>query len=98
MFNHLLCNDVKVQKISGYDDYDNPIIDEEITIKGKIELEYKTIKTKNGSEVVANGELRVNEQLSELDKVNVGGVWRDILNIIPQDDFSGKVLYYVVYF
>lgn len=98
MFKHLLCNNVQIQKISGYDDYDNPIIDKEITVKGKLEFEYKTITNKNGTEVVSTGELRVNEQLSELDKINVQGVWRDIISIVPQDDFSGKVQYYVVYF
>lgn len=98
MFKHLLCNNVQIQKISGYDDYDNPIIDKEITIKGKLEFEYKTITNKNGTEVVSTGELRVIEQLTELDKINVQGVWRDIISIVPQDDFSGKVQYYVVYF
>lgn len=98
MFKHLLCNNVQIQKISGYDDYDNPIIDKEITVKGKLEFEYKTITNKNGTEVVSTGELRVIERLTELDKINVQGVWRDIISIVPQDDFSGKVQYYVVYF
>lgn len=98
MFKHLLCNNVQIQKISGYDDYDNPIVDKEITVKGKLEFEYKTITNKNGTEVVSTGELRVIEQLTELDKINVQGVWRDIISIVPQDDFSGKVQYYVVYF
>ena len=98
MFSYLFCNKVKIQKISSYDGYNEPIIDEEITTKGKLEYNIKKITNKNGDEVVSTGQLRLKEQLNELDRINVQGVWRNILNIIPQDDFSGNVQYYVVYF
>lgn len=98
MFNHLLCNKVNIQKISGFDSYDNPIIDEETTISGKLEFEIKKVTNKNGVEVVSSGELRCIEPLGEFDKIEVQGVWREIISIVPQDDFSGKTQYYVVYF
>ena len=98
MFNHLFCNKVNIQKISGYDGYNEPIIEEVIEVKAKLEYNIKKITNKNGDEVVSTGQLRLQEQLNELDRINIQGVWRDILNIIPQDDFSGVVQYYVVYF
>jgi hypothetical protein len=97
MFNHLFCNNVQIQKISGFDSYNNPIT-EEITIKGKLEFQIKNVTNINGDEVVSTGQLRLKEELSELDRINIKGVWREIINIIPQDDFSGKVQYYVIYF
>jgi hypothetical protein len=97
MFNHLFCNDVQIQKISGFDSYNNPIT-EEITIKGKLEFQIKNVTNINGDEVVSTGQLRLKEELSELDRINIKGVWREIINIIPQDDFRGKVQYYVIYF
>lgn len=98
MFNHLFCNSVSIQKISDYDEYNNPIIDEVITIKGKLEFEIKKITNKNGDEVISSGQLRLKEKLADTDRIEVNGIWRNILNIIPQDDFSGKVQYYVIYF
>lgn len=98
MFNHLFCNSVSIQKISDYDEYNNPIIDEVTTIKGKLEFEIKKITNQNGDEVISSGQLRLKEKLADTDRIEVNGVWRNILNIIPQDDFSGKVQYYVIYF
>lgn len=98
MFSHLLCNQVEIQKISGYDSYNKPIIEEAKTIKGKLEFDIKKVTNRNGDEVVSTGELRCLEELSINDKINVQGVWREIINVIPQDDFSGKVQYWVVYF
>lgn len=97
MFNHLLCNTVNIQKVSGFDSYNNPI-HEEITVKGKLEYQIKKVTNRNGDEVISTGQLRLKEELSELDRINVKGVWRNIINIIPQDDFSGNIQYYVVYF
>lgn len=97
MFNHLFCNDIKIQKVIEYDSYDNPIT-EEITVKGKLEYDIKKVTNRNGDEVVSTGQLRLAEELNELDRIDIKGVWRDIINIIPQDDFSGKIQYYVVYF
>ena len=97
MFNHLFCNNVQIQKISGFDSYNNPITEEK-TIKGKLEFQIKNVTNINGDEVVSTGQLRLKEELSELDRINIKGVWREIINIIPQDDFSGKVQYYVIYF
>lgn len=97
MFKHLFCNDVKIQKVIEYDSYDNPIT-EEITVKGKLEYDIKKVTNRNGDEVVSTGQLRLAEELNELDRIDIKGVWRDIINIIPQDDFSGKIQYYVVYF
>lgn len=98
MFNHLLCNDVQIQKISEYDSYGKPIIEDELTVKGKLEFQFKKVTNKNGDEVVSSGQLRILEPLGELDRINVQGVWREIINIIPQDDFNGKIQYYVVLF
>lgn len=97
MFNHLFCNNVKIQKISDYDSYNNPIT-EEITVKGKLEYQIQKVTNINGDEVVSTGQLRLKEELNELDKILIKGVWREIINIIPQDDFSGKIQYYVIYF
>ena len=97
MFNHLLCNTVNIQKVSGFDSYNNPIC-EEIAVKCKLEYQIKKVTNRNGDEVVSTGQLRLKEELSELDRINVKGVWREIINIIPQDDFSGNIQYYVVYF
>ena len=98
MFSHLLCNKVQIQKISGYDSYNKPIVDDVITIDGKLEFQYRKVTNQSGSEVVSSGELRCKEELSMKDRINVNGVWRDIINIIPQDDFSGHVQYWVVVF
>lgn len=97
MFNHLFCNNVKIQKVSDYDSYNNPIT-EEITVKGKLEYQIQKVTNINGDEVVSTGQLRLKEELNELDKILIKGVWREIINIIPQDDFSGKIQYYVIYF
>lgn len=97
MFNHLFCNDIKIQKVIEYDSYDNPVT-EEITVKGKLEYDIKKVTNRNGDEIVSTGQLRLAEELDELDKINIKGVWREIINIIPQDDFSGKIQYFVVYF
>jgi hypothetical protein len=97
MFNHLFCNDIKIQKVIEYDSYDNPVT-EEITVKGKLEYDIKKVTNRNGDEIVSTGQLRLAEELNELDRIDIKGVWRDIINIIPQDDFSGKIQYYVVYF
>lgn len=98
MFNHLLCNSVEVQKISSYDSYNRPVIDETKTIKGKLEFELKKVTNRNGDEVVSSGELRCLEELNIKDKININGVWREIINVVPQDDFSGNIQYWVVYF
>ncbi len=98
MFSHLLCNNVEIQKISGYDSYNKPIITEVKTIKGKLEFELKKVVNRNGSEVVSSGELRCLEALDMKDKINIQGVWREIINVVPQDDFSGVIQYWVVYF
>lgn len=98
MFKHLLCNNVQIQKINEFDSYNNPIIDAEITVKGKLEYQIKKVTNRNGDEVVSTGQLRLLEELGELDRINIQGVWRDIINIIPQDDFRGKIQYYVVFF
>ena len=98
MFSHLLCNQVEIQKISGYDSYNKPIVDTTKTIKGKLEFDIKKVTNRNGDEVVSTGELRCLEELSINDKINVQGVWREIINVIPQDDFSGVIQYWVVYF
>jgi hypothetical protein len=97
MFKHLFCNDVKIQKIIDFDSYNNPIT-EEFTVKGKLEYNIKKVTNRNGDEVVSTGQLRLAEELNELDRIDVKGVWRDIINIIPQDDFRGKIQYYVVFF
>ena len=97
MFNHLLCNTVDIQKVSGFDSYNNAIYDE-ISVKGKLEYQIKKVTNRNGDEIVSTGQLRLKEELSELDRINIKGVWRNIINIIPQDDFSGNIQYYVVYF
>ena len=97
MFNHLFCNDVNIQKVSGFDSYNNPIT-EEITVKGKLEFQIKKVTNVNGDEVVSTGQLRLKEELNELDRIEIKGVWREIINVIPQDDFSGKIQYYVIYF
>lgn len=98
MFSHLLCNQVEIQKISGYDSYNKPIVDTTKTIRGKLEFDIKKVTNRNGDEVVSTGELRCLEELSINDKINVQGVWREIINVIPQDDFSGVIQYWVVYF
>lgn len=98
MFNHLYCNNVKIQKIAGIDSYNNPIIDEEITVKGKLEYKNKKVINRNGEEITATGELRLSEQLGEYDRIHVKGVWREIINITPVDDFSGEIQYYIVAF
>ena len=97
MFNHLFCNDVKIQKVIEFDSYNNPIT-EEFIVKGKLEYNIKKVTNRNGDEVVSTGQLRLKEELSELDRIDIQGVWREIINIIPQDDFSGKIQYYVIYF
>jgi hypothetical protein len=88
---------VKIQKIIDFDSYNNPIT-EEFTVKGKLEYNIKKVTNRNGDEVVSTGQLRLAEELNELDRIDVKGVWRDIINIIPQDDFRGKIQYYVVFF
>lgn len=98
MFKHLLCNKVNIQKVAGFDSYNNPDIVDTITVNGKLEYNIKKITNKNGEEVVSTGQLRLVEQLGEFDRIEVQDVWRNIINIVPQDDFSGKVHYYVVYF
>ena len=98
MFKHLLCNKVEIQKISGYDSYNRPIIDEVKIIDGKLEFELRKVTNRNGDEVVSSGELRCLEELSIKDRINVQGVWREIINVVPQDDFSGVIQYWVVYF
>lgn len=97
MFNHLFCNDVNIEKVIEFDSYNNPIT-EEITVKGKLEYRMQKVTNINGDEVVSTGQLRLKEELNELDRININGVWRKIINIIPQDDFSGKIQYYVIYF
>lgn len=98
MFKHLLCNKVNIQKISKFDSYNNPIIDETITVNGKLEYNIKKVTDKNGDLVVSTGELRLLEKLTEFDRIDVEGTWKEIISIYPQDDFNGKVQYYVVYF
>jgi hypothetical protein len=88
---------VKIQKIIDFDSYNKPIT-EEFTVKGKLEYNIKKVTNRNGDEVVSTGQLRLAEELNELDRIDVKGVWRDIINIIPQDDFRGKIQYYVVFF
>lgn len=98
MFNHLFCDKVQIQKISGFGDFNKPIIEAEIVIKGKLEFENQKITNANGAEVISNGQLRLREKLNEFDRINVNGIWKEILNIIPQTDFNGMIIYYVVYF
>lgn len=98
MFKHLLCNKVNIQQVAGFDSYNNPDIVDTITVNGKLEYNIKKVTNKNGEEVVSTGQLRLVEQLGEFDRIEVQGVWRNIINIVPQDDFSGKTHYYVVYF
>lgn len=98
MFKHLLCNKVNIQKISGFDSYNAPVVDETITVNGKLEYNIKKITNKNGEEVITTGQLRLLEKLNEFDRIEVEGVWKEIINIFPQDDFNGKVQYYVIYF
>lgn len=98
MFKHLLPNKVNIRKIAGFDSYNKPIIDDTITVNGKLEFKTQKIVNKNGEEVVTTGQLRLIEQLGEFDQIEVQNVWREIITINPQDDFSGKTHYYVVYF
>lgn len=98
MYKHLLCNKVNIRKISGFDGYNEPIIGDIMTINGKLEFGNNKITNRNGEEVVSTGQLRLVESLDIYDQIDVQGVWRNIIDIIPQDDFSGNVLYYVVYF
>lgn len=98
MFKHLLCNDVEIQIITEHDSYDNPIIEDERVIKGKLEYQIKKVTNRNGDEVVSTGQLRCIEPMDLYYRIKVNNVWRDIINILPQDDFSGKVQYFVVYF
>lgn len=98
MFKHLLCNKINIQKVSGFDSYNEPIIDAEITVKGKLEYNIKKVVNVNGNEVVSTGQLRLLEQLNIFDRINIQGVWREIINIVPQDDFNGITQYYVIYF
>lgn len=98
MFKHLLCNKVNIQKVSGFDSYNNPIIDDLITIDGKLEYNIKKVTNKNGDEVISTGQLRLSEKLNDFDRIDVVGGWREIINMIPQDDFSGNIQYYIVYF
>lgn len=98
MFKHLLCNDVEIRRISASDGYGDEIIDEELTIKGKLEFQTQKVTNSNGDEVISTGQLRLLEQLGELDQIKINDVWRKIINIVPQDDFCGKVQYYIIYF
>lgn len=98
MYKHLFCNKVNIRKISGFDGYNEPIIDNTITINGKLEFRNTKITNRNGDEVISTGQLRLVETLDIYDQIDVQGVWRNIIDIIPQDDFSGNVIYYVVYF
>lgn len=98
MFKHLLCNKVNIQKISSFDSYNNPVIEETITVNGKLEYNIKKITNKNGEEIITTGQLRLLEKLNEFDRIEVEGIWKEIINIFPQNDFNGKVQYYIVYF
>ena len=98
MLSHLFCNKVQIQKISGFDSYNKPIVDDVITLNGKLEFECRKVTNQHGSEVISSGQLRCKEELSMKDRILVNGVWRDIINIVPQDDFSGQVQYWVVTF
>lgn len=98
MFRHLLCDNVEIKRINSFDEYGNAINEIIETIRGKLEFELKKVTNKNGSEVVSSGELRCIDVLTEHDQINVDGVYRNIINIVPQTDFMGEFLYYVVYF
>lgn len=98
MFRHLLCNKVEIQKISGFDSYNRPKVVEEKTIDGKLEFDIKKVTNRNGEEVVSTGELRLLEELGIYDRIKVQGVWRSTISVVPQDDFSGNVQYWIAYF
>lgn len=98
MFSALNCNITNIKRISGFDSYGDPQVDKIEPIKCKLEKRYKKITDKNGSEVVSRGTIRTEAELGELDMIEVDGKYVSFIDIQPQDNFAGKVVYWIGWF
>jgi hypothetical protein len=94
----LLCNETTIKRVSGYDAYGDPIVTGYDTVSCKLEFKFRNITNKIGEEVVSEGQIRLQEKIGELDEVLINGVYRNFIQIQPQDDFSGKILYWIGWF
>lgn len=98
MFSYLLCNETTIKRVDGYNAYGEPNIIGYDTVKCKLEFKFRNITNKIGEEVVSEGQIRLQEKIGELDEVLINGVYRNFIQIQPQDDFSGKILYWIGWF
>ena len=98
MFSCLNCNIVNIKRVSGFDSYGEPIQEKIEPIRCKLEKQYKKITDRNGAEVISSGTIRTEAELGELDMIEVDGEYKSFINIQPQDNFAGKVVYWIGWF
>lgn len=98
MFSALNCNITNIKRVSGFDSYGEPQVIKIEPIKCKLEKRYKKITDRNGSEVVSRGTIRTEVPLGELDMIEVNGKYVSFIDIQPQDNFAGKVVYWIGWF
>lgn len=98
MFSFLNCDNANIKRFNEVDSYGeaiNPII---LNIKGKMEYKFKKIINKTGAEVVASGTFRTEEEIKQNDLIEINGDFREFIEVQPQTDFSGNIVYYIGWF
>lgn len=78
--------------------YGDIVNEELIDIKCKLEYEFNKITNNQGNEVVSAGSLRTNFELNRDDEVLVNDEYRRFIQVQPQDDFQGKIVYWIGWF
>ena len=97
MFSYLMPDTVNIRKITTFDSYGNMTTADTPT-KGKIEYEFKKIIDRQGESIVSSGTFRTLADITINDMIEVGGEYKQFIQVQPQTDFDGKVQYMIGWF
>ena len=97
MFSYLMPDIVAIRKVTEYDSYNSPTYTDEF-VQGKIEYQFRNITNARGTEIVSSGTFRTNADITINDMIQVGGDFKQFIQVQPQTDFNGVTQYNIGWF
>ena len=97
MFSYLMPDIVAIRKVTGYNSYNEPTYTDEF-VKGKIEYQFRNIINARGIETTSSGTFRTNADITINDMIQVGGDFKQFIQVQPQTDFNGVPQYNIGWF
>ena len=97
MFNYLMPDLVNIRKITAFDSYNKPTYTDDF-IRGKIEYQFRKIVNERGEAVTSSGTFRTESNITINDMIEVGGEYKQFIQVQPQTDLNGVTQYIIGWF